>query len=198
MSNITVRAQDFKVHALDSGTESPLARTLADLRPFVYQYIINAPSVNSGQMQSDFDDRLEEMILSQGAESVLFQCPPEIPQKLDFAFCFQGDVVAVEVEKSNREKILRDILKAHMYLDCGAHYALIVLPRNYPHAHGVWNLFDFGVRRYDECARHGFGTADKLGRILLLGFTQVDPITGRPLDTVWREQMRAAKQEDVQ
>jgi hypothetical protein len=96
-------------------------------------------------MGSDFDDAFEKAIYSAGGSSAKIRLPLEIPQELDFAFTFDGCVVAVEIEKANREKILRDILKCHMYLSAGADYALVVLPRNYCHKLGVWDLFDFGV-----------------------------------------------------
>ena len=77
-----------------------------------------------------------------------------------------------------------------MYLHAGADFAFIVLPRNYPHTHGVWNLFDFGVRRLNECRTYGFGTPDRLGRIALLGFTQHELATNAPLSTLTRQRMR--------
>lgn len=113
-----------------------------------------------------------------------------VRQKLDFAFSHQGRTVAVEVEKANREKILRDILKCHQYLAAGADLALIVLPLNYPHSGGVWNLFDFGRQCYDQCRKFGFGTPELLSRILLLGFTQYCSTTQQELSTTTRQRMR--------
>jgi hypothetical protein len=116
--------------------------------------------------------------------------PPGVPQELDFSFSFGGRTVAVEIEKANREKILRDFLKCHIYLHSGAHYAVVVLPRNYAHKHGVWDLFDFGVARYNECRTYSFGTADKLGRIVLLGFDQRDATTTHLFSKKTREEVR--------
>ncbi|MBK7034421.1 MAG: hypothetical protein IPH49_14420 [Ignavibacteria bacterium] len=82
--------------------------------------------------------------------------PDDVPQELDFAFSFDGCNVAVEIEKANREKFLRDP-RCHIYLKAGAHFALVVLPRNYAHKHGVWDLFKFGIERYNECPTYGFG-----------------------------------------
>ncbi len=61
-----------------------------------------------------------------------------------------------------------------MYLHSGADYALIALPRNYAHIGGIWALFDFGVQRFSECRKSGFGRSELLERILTLGFTQFD------------------------
>lgn len=141
-------------------------------------------------MVSDFDDELEKTLLTLGASPFHLRLSSEIPQELDFAFVFGGRVVAVEIEKANREKILRDILKCHMYLHSGADFAIVVLPKNYPHTHGVWDLFEFGVQRFNECKTYGFGTADKFGRILLLGFEQFAASTNEPLSKKTRQEMR--------
>jgi hypothetical protein len=77
-----------------------------------------------------------------------------------------------------------------MYLHAGADFAIIGRPRNYPHTHGVWNLFEFGVERFCECQTYGFGTPDKLGRILLLGFTKFDTASNVALSTKIRRWMR--------
>ena len=102
----------------------------------------------------------------------------------------EGRSVAVEIEKTNREKILRDILKCHIYLHAGADLAIVGLPKNYPHTKGVWILYEFGMRRLRECMIYGFGTADTLGRVLLLGFEQFVASTNAPLSRKTRLEMR--------
>lgn len=97
----------------------------------------------------------------------------------------------MEVEKANREKILRDLLKCHIYLAAGADFAVVGLPRNYAHTRGVWNLFEFGIERYEECRAYGFGTAEKLDKILLLGFEQYEAATDQLLSRETRARMRA-------
>ena len=158
---------------------------------------IDDPSVNQGQMASDFDEELKKVLLVLGAESWALPFPSKIPQELDFAFMFMGRRVAVEIEKTNREKILRDILKCHMYQHFGADFTIIGLPKNYPHTHGVWNLFEFGVDRFDECKTYGFGTPDKLGRILLFGYEQYATANNELLSTQTRQQMRAKAAEGI-
>ena len=130
------------------------------------------------------------MSVADGRSPFELHLPPNVPQELDFAFAFGGRSVAVEIEKANREKILRDILKCHMYLHAGADFALIALPKNYSHTHGVWNLFDFGVQRLSECLAYGFGTPDTFDRILLLGFQQFVASTNAPLSQKTRLDMR--------
>jgi len=46
------------------------------------------------------------------------------------------------------------------------------------------------VRRFQECLTYGFGRADTLGRILLLGFEQFDASTNAPPSQTTRLDMR--------
>lgn len=190
MIEIKAHCSGIELFPTDNQAYGSLKRILSGIEGFNYVFRVDDPNANQGQMTSDFDQRIEQAILSQGASTHRFDLPTAIAQQLDFAFCYNDDIVAVEVEKTNREKILRDILKAHMYLYSGADYALLALPKNYPHSRGVWNLYEFGVKRLSECKTFGFGTYDKLDRILLLGFEQLDAETNRPLDTAWRTKIR--------
>jgi hypothetical protein len=183
-------ASNFELFPKEGEAFRQLLPLLGRLKKVDFILRVNNPSANQGQMVSDFDDELEKILLARGATHFDLHLPPEIPQKFDFAFEYSGRTVAVEIEKTNLEKILRDILKCHMYLHAGADFAMVVLPKNYPHKHSVWNLFDFGVQRFSECKAFGFGTPYKLGRILLLGFEQFDSSTNESLTTKTRQQMR--------
>src|SRR3989442_1063742 len=163
---------------------------LGNLEQIDFTLRVDDPGVNQGQMASDFDAALERVLLAKGATAFDLRLPPEIPQEFDFAFASARRSVTVEIEKANREKILRDILKCHMYLHAGADFALVGLPKNYAHTHGIWNLFDFGVQRFSECLKYGFGTPAMLGRILLLGFEQFCGTTRLPLSQKRRAEMR--------
>jgi hypothetical protein len=79
-----------------------------------------------------------------------------------------------------------------MYIHAGANFALVVLPTNYPHKLGVWDLFGFGVKQLKACVTYGFGTEDKLGRILLMGFETCGASTGEPHSVRSRHAMRAS------
>lgn len=190
MIEIRAYCRRLELYPTDSPAHESVKGLLSRIDGFEYVFRVDDPNVNQGQMTSDFDDQLEQAILSQGASPHSFSLPADIPQQLDFAFLCDGRVVAVEVEKTNREKILRDILKAHMYLHSGADYALLALPKNYPHSHGIWNLYEFGVQRFRECRTYGFGVNERLGRIILLGFEQFDAETQRTLDATWRTKVR--------
>ena len=127
---------------------------------------------NSNQVTLDFDDRLRDVLCGLGATEAELSLPDGVAKEYDFAFDFAGHRVAVEVEKANREKILYDILKCHMYLSGDAAFALLVLPKNYPHRHGEWNPFATGVARYRQCLNFGFGTPETFDRILIVGYEQ--------------------------
>lgn len=198
MTTFLAYADNFEVFPKDGEAARYLAPLLNGLSRIDFSFSVYDPKVNQGQMASDFDAALEVALHAGGATPFSLALPPGVPQELDFAFAFGGRTVAVEIEKSNREKILRDLLKCHIYLHAGAHFAVVALPRNYAHKHGIWNLFEFGMKCYNECRTYGFGTADRLGRILLLGFDQREAATNRLLSKATREEMRtkaAAQQE---
>lgn len=190
MTTFPAYATDFETYPKDGEASRHLAPLFNGLSRIDFFFRVDDPAVNQGQMASDFDTALESALRAGGATPFDLPLPPGVPQELDFASSFGGRTVAVEIEKANGEKILRDFLKCHIYLHSGAHFAVVALPRNYAHKHGVWNLFEFGVERYNECRTYGFGTADKLGRILLLGFDQREAATNRLLSKTTREDMR--------
>jgi hypothetical protein len=190
MIKVKAYCSGIVLYPTDSLVHESLKKILMAIDGFDFEFQVDDPNVNQGQMKSNFDTQLEQAILSQGAFQHLFDLPKNIPQKLDFAFRYNKSIVAVEVEKTNREKILRDILKAHMYLHSGADFALLALPKNYPHSGGIWNLYEFGKQRFLECQTYGFGTEERLNRIILLGFEQFDTQTQMPLDVTWRKKVR--------
>ncbi len=191
MTMFPVYAANFELHPKAGEAFEHLSPLLGGLKRIDFALRVDDPSVNQGQMASDFDEQLEKTLLARGAKPFSLRLPAEIPQKFDFAFTFGARRVAVEIEKTDREKIMRDILKCHMYLHSGADFAVVGLPKNYPHSHGVWNLFDFGMERFDECRTYGFRTADKLDRILLLGYEQFAAATDKPLNKATRQEMRS-------
>lgn len=190
MISFAAVARSFELYPREGAAFDHLAPLIQRVEQIEFTLCAVKPDVNQGQLTSDFDSALEQALMAAGATRHDLRLPPTIPQELDFSFAYAGRTVAVEIEKANREKILRDILKCHMYLDAGADFALIGLPRNYPHKHGVWNLFDFGVSRLRECLVHGFGTPEKLGRIVLLGFSQHDATDGSLFSSRSRHAMR--------
>jgi hypothetical protein len=197
MTSFPAYATGFQLHPTTGVASQHLSPLFSQLTRVEYLLRVPNVAVNQGQMLSDFDSRLESVLQTLGGAPHSFRPPPEIRQQFDFAFTFDGRSVAVEIEKSNREKILRDILKCHMYLHYGADLALLVLPRNYPHTSGVWNLFDEGVERFNDCQTYRVGTPESLGRIAILGFEQFDARTGERLSHLTRQRMRAQAQAEA-
>lgn len=183
-------AASFELYPKSGEAFQHLSPLLDKIESVNFVLSISDPRVNQGQMISTFDAELENKILSLGASLFDFIMPAAIPQEHDFAFSYSGQKVAVEIEKANREKILRDFLKCHMYLQLGADLTIVVLPKNYSHKLGSWNLFEFGVQRYNECLTFGFGTPESLGRILLLGFEQFCATTNELMTKRIRDRMR--------
>ena len=189
--------KEFRAYASNFELFPDNTKAFRHLSPLLYKlnrvdYILSVgnPSANQGQMVSNFDKELERALRALGAQPYHLLLPAGVPQEFDFAFEYNGRTVAVEIEKTHREKILRDILKCHIYMHAGVHYALVGLPMNYAHSRGMWDLYDFGVQRFKECMNYGFGTSDKLSRILLLGFTQYDALNNERLSSQIRQQMR--------
>ncbi len=198
MTTFPAYANNFEIYPKVGEASRHLGPLFSGLGRIDFSFRVDDPTVNQGQLASDFDAVFERALRAGGTKPFALPLPPGVPQELDFAFTFGGRTVAVEIEKANREKILRDFLKCHIYLHAGANFAVVALPRNYAHKHGIWDLFEFGVERYNECRTYGFGTADNLGRILLLGFDQREAATNRLLSKATREEMRtkaAAQQE---
>jgi hypothetical protein len=190
MTTFPSYATNFELHPKDGEAAQHLAQLVNGLGLIDFAFRVDDPTKNQGQLESDFDAKLESVLLSRGARPYNLALPAGVPQELDFAFSFGDHNVAVEIEKANQDKILRDIPKSHIYLHAGAHFAIVVLPRNYAHKHGVWNLFEFGIERYDECRTYGFGSPDKLGRIALLGFDQHEAATSQLLTKANRKRWR--------
>ncbi len=190
MISFPAYAKNFELYPKDGHATQHLAQLINILERVDYTFQVVDPTKNQGQMVSDFDSKLAAALHSCGASTYDLALSADVPQKLDFAFTFGGQTVAVEIEKTDREKILRDLLKCHIYLHAGAWFAMLVLPRNYPHKVGIWNLFKFGVERYEECLKYGFGSLEKMERIVLLGFDQYDAETHSLLDTDVRQHWR--------
>jgi hypothetical protein len=172
VSCVSAISYDLELHPRSGPSHEllePLIRELSEIEFTFRQPNLNA---NQGQIVSDFDSALEQSFRVAGAKASSHMMKGDFGQKLDFLFSYRGKNVAVEIEKTNREKILRDILKCHIYLKHGVDFALIALPRNYVHARGTWDLFDFGKKRYNECLKYDFGSSTSFDKIALLGYSQ--------------------------
>lgn len=91
--------------------------------------------------------------------------------------------IIVEVEKANREKILRDIVKMLLFLENGqAELAALICPRNYAHGTGVWPVFRTAQQVLRAFLRVTELPERKQRQIALIGCTQEIFLQGQ-----WRE-----------
>jgi hypothetical protein len=127
---------------------------------------------NSNQLTTGFDENLEASLLAHGGIQRQLVLPAFVRQRHDFVFSLGGSCVAVEVEKANWEKILRNFLKFHIYFKHGADFAILFLPKLYPHTNGETENFKAGRMLFEQCLQFEFGKASTFERILLVGYEQ--------------------------
>lgn len=164
-------ARHFECHPTGTPAHalvSPLVSQLGEV-PFTGR----VGAKNSGQCDSDLDDRLAERFCGMTGVARAQMPTPGIEKKFDFAFHCERQAVVVEVEKANWEKVLYDFLKAHLYFAAGADFVVVFVPRNYVHSgKSPMKSFEKARQRYDQCVKYGFGSPENLGRILLVGYEQ--------------------------
>jgi hypothetical protein len=82
-------------------------------------------------------------------------------------------IVAVEIEKSNKKTIWFDIIKILMLVQQRvADFGLLLVPRNYAHKLGEWDLFK-EARFYRWCLlRFAKVEPDLLSNLAIIGYTQ--------------------------
>jgi hypothetical protein len=154
--------------------------TVGELVGVGYSLVCRTPR-NNYQLDSTFDAAMKHQLVSRGAREVNLGRGWSGNLDLDFALDFHGQTVVFEIEKANKEKLLYDFLKMHIYLDRPeVSAALLVVPINWPHAHGVVDLFSFARERFDLCVRHGMADPAKTRRMLIVGFSQL--YQGRSMD----------------
>lgn len=164
-------ARHFECHPIGTAANvlvSPLVSQLGEV-PFIGR----VGEKNSGQCDSDLDDRLAERFYSMTGVTRAELPMPEIKKKFDFAFHYERRAVVVEVEKANWEKVLYDFLKAHLYFASGADFVVVFMPKNYVHSgKSPMKSFEKARQRYDQCVKYGFGSPENFNRILLVGYEQ--------------------------
>lgn len=176
------------------GAYGDLVKFVGDL---LYQGYIEGKE-NSYQVNLNFDDKLHERACSGGHECTsgpVLSAPREVARavglKADMLFRVPstGNIVVVEIEKANREKILRDIVKMLLFFEANqADLAALVCPRNYVHSGGVWKVFDTAHQVLRAFVRVTQLPESKAKRLALIGFTQEVFLGGKW--TVWDETAR--------
>ena len=165
-----------------------LVTSLTGIRGLRYSFDCKGRN-NSYQLNSSFDAAMNERLLAIGGRSFKFQPKCSTAIDFDFAVELNGEKCVFEVEKANKEKILYDFLKMHVYLDSDVAAAVLIAPINWPHSGGVENLFSLAKERFDLCRRHGMIDPSKCERMLIVGVTQI--YQGNIIDDAANSQMKA-------
>lgn len=137
-----------------------------------------ASAANAYQINTDFDTawiaRMTEMADWQSAPLPALGELGEIPSIQPDGLLTKDDTtVAIEVEKSNKKTIWFDIIKILMLVQQQvADFGLLLVPRNYAHKHGEWDLFK-EARFYRWCLlRFAKVGPDLLSKLAIIGYTQ--------------------------
>ena len=145
-------------------------------------------SKNSCALNSNFDEMLQQRLVSAGFALFKPDLPPGLEKRSDFGFEIGGIKIVFEIEKANWEKIFYDIFKAHIYLKSGADFFVLMLPLAYGHANGTEPLFEIAKTRFEQSQKVGYGDPLLLKKILLVGFDQL--YDGQEFSHVLRNKLR--------
>jgi hypothetical protein len=144
---------------------------------------------NSYQINFSFDRALEESLVASGlvCTPANLSMPGEIISLVGRGADFKVECgpnrerAVVEIEKAQKEKILRDFVKLLLFLDEGsADCGLLICPRNYAHGtgNGLWHVFDTARQVTQALVRAAEIPERKADRIALIGYTQEIFING--------------------
>lgn len=141
-----------------------------------------ASSSNSYQINLTFDEQIHKSLCMAGRECVpepVLRAASELAETVgshaDLLLTGPDNQsrIVVEIEKANREKILRDIVKMLLFFNSGqAALAALICPRNYPHKHGVWQVFDTALQVLRAFVHVTQLPDSTTKRFAVIGFTQ--------------------------
>ena len=158
-----------------NGLPHQLLELLNKVFPLEYKMTNSSPK-NSCQLNSTFDQQLLSNLQQNGFEPAELELPDGFSAEYEFDAAFNlpeiGKVV-VEVEKADHQKILYDLLKAHIYLRAGAAYVLLLIPTTRGRKGDVNLMFEIGRKRLSDCLKSGMIGEDAKSKIFIVGFEQV-------------------------
>lgn len=178
------------VESYPNHVPSQLLNALMRVFPIPYEMVNDSPR-NSFQLNSTFDVELARKLVSNGFDKVAFDSPRgfEAKYKPDHAFKVpEVGTVVVEVEKADHQKLLYDLLKAHVYLSAGADFVVLLVPTTRGRNVKVNNVFRIGRSRLIDCERVGMISEQAYPRIVLVGFEQ--KYNGEGFNDVHRQQIQ--------
>lgn len=143
-----------------------------------------ASAANNYQINTDFDKawiaRMTKGVDWQRAVLPALGKLGEIPSIQPDGFLTKDSMtVAIEIEKSNKKTIWFDIIKILIFVGQGiADFGLLLVPRNYAHKLGEWDLFE-EARFYRWCLiRFAEVKPELLSRLAIIGYTQEAHVAG--------------------
>ncbi len=163
--------KDIEFFELDENENKQIINELHILEGLEYNIECKSP-VNSYQKNPSLDENIKSFLNKEYKKIKLSLTTCSVNIKYDFAFKIKNKNVIFEVEKANKEKMLYDILKAHIYLKNDADIVVIIAPKNWVHAKGEYKLFDILKERLKLCSDYGMGNPKVLKNIILMGYTQ--------------------------
>ena len=120
---------------------------------------------NSCELKSDFDEAIQQQLVSSGLKPFQIRLPSGIEKKEDFGLEIESIKVIFEIEKANWEKIFYDLFKAHIYLRSGADCFVLMLPLSWGHSGGTKSLFEIAKTRLQQSLEFGYGDVELMKKI---------------------------------
>ena len=163
--------RDVEFYSQDNTQYNSVKSELEKLNGLAYQ--LKRRESNSRQLDSTFDNSVINWLSAKKHNKIMLEvdgCSKDI--RNDFCFDIFGKTTVFEVEKSNKEKILYDLLKFHVYLSCKADLTVLMVPKNWVHKLGTENLFAFAKEKLILCETYGMINRDYSSSILIMGFNQ--------------------------
>ncbi|OPX93693.1 MAG: hypothetical protein A4E53_00202 [Pelotomaculum sp. PtaB.Bin104] len=193
MIKFDMELRNIEFFVIEEGFQRELIYELQEMDGLKYKFICSSPT-NSCQFDSTLDNEINKLLISNGHNKLLLQFS-QSPVSIDYDFCLDigGKTIVFEIEKANKEKVLYDYLKFHIYMEYGVNASVLLAPKNWVHTHGVYNLFDTATQRLSLCHRYGMGSPSKLRNILVVGFNQVH--NGQILNGVIYKEMKKKARE---
>lgn len=177
-----------------TGRKASLISAVSALFPFNFSLTCHSLS-NNYQLVSDFDAAFGRAAQAAGWHPATLTTPDEFSRDHD-GFFQHGDLrIAVEIEKTNWEKFLYDLLKCHVYVSSGANGCLILLPVNWPHSSGSKDIYHDCIPRLRIASEYDAIRTDVLESLVVVGFRQM--YNGALFNSADRAQMRTDSQRQI-
>lgn len=191
MIKFDLEVREVTVKRLDDTIHQEVVNEIQKLENLEYQLTCKSPA-NKYQKDSDLDERIK-IFLEKNFTKIepKIECSNKIA--FDIALEIHGKNIIFEIEKANKEKILYDYLKAHIYIKSGINCVIVCVPINWVSSKVSENLFKVACERLNLCSDYKMADEGTLKNIILVGFKQY--YQNKPLDMFSRQQIHKACEE---